>query len=107
MMVFWLIVIAWLAACALAIRWTLPRLDASDKELDHEEAIDEDRRWDAAAYPVGLPRLQTAAEWYAYERRMLGAPKVPPVPPILNQSEQWLQNARIAESADDFWDGAA
>lgn len=63
MIVFWLIVGAWLVACVLAIRWTLPRLDASDKESDHEEALKLDKIWNV----------------YMAAR---------PVPPILNQSER-------------------
>lgn len=65
-MMFWLIVIAWLVACMWALRWTLPRLDAADKEEDHEEALEMDADWD---------------QWDREDR-----PR--PVPPILNQSER-------------------
>lgn len=74
-MMFWLIVAGWLAVCVLAIRWTLPRLDASDKELEHEEALLMDEEWNSKRYPFvpfGLP-------------------------PILNQSERWQERARKAE----------
>lgn len=69
---FWIISLAWLAACAAALWWVLPRLDASGKELDHEEAILMNEEWDEEGYPVGLP-------------------------PILNQSERWQERARKAE----------
>lgn len=72
-MIFWLVVAGWLVACVWAIRWTLPRLDASDKESDHEEALKLDKIWNV----------------YMAAR---------PVPPILNQSEQWQERARKAES---------
>lgn len=45
-------------------------------ENDHEEAIRMNEEWDEEGWPVGLP----------------------PVPPILNQSERWQERARRAEA---------
>lgn len=81
--------VAWLALCAIALWWVLPRLAHSDKERDHEEALYMDAEWEVAMRPANPPVAR-------------------PVPPILDQSSAYRDRLRRAESLgfidpDDTW----
>ena len=66
------VIVTW----ALVAAGLLDVIAESRYERDHEEAIRMNEEWDREGYPVGLP----------------------PVPPILNQSERWQERARRAEA---------